>query len=60
MFEKVTLLMNLKSEFIIDTLDIFVITIIIMRAWCKTIVTTSFYIRSYNSFAILYSLLSVF
>jgi len=21
------------------------------RAWCKTIVTTSFYIRSYNSFA---------
>jgi len=23
----------------------------IARAWCKTIVTTSFYIRSYNSFA---------
>ena len=23
----------------------------ITRAWCKTIVTTSFYIRSYNSFA---------
>ena len=22
-----------------------------LRAWCKTIVTTSFYIRSYNSFA---------
>ena len=22
----------------------------IARAWCKTIVTTSFYIRSYNSF----------
>ena len=23
----------------------------ISRAWCKTIITTSFYIRSYNSFA---------
>jgi len=25
--------------------------LLISRAWCKTIVTTSFYIRSYNSFA---------
>ena len=23
----------------------------VSRAWCKTIVTTTFYIRSYNSFA---------
>jgi len=28
-----------------------IIEIYISRAWCKTIVTTSFYIRSYNSFA---------
>jgi len=24
----------------------------VSRAWCKTIVTSSFYIRSYNSFAL--------
>ena len=27
------------------------LTVTVSRAWCKTIVTTSFYIRSYNSFA---------
>ena len=27
------------------------VKMLISRAWCKTIVTTSFYIRSYNSFA---------